>query len=184
MVNRPFTARTVSPAALLSPQESASLPTEDRLAIHELIARHCLALDTGDEAHLSSIVTEDFRQEHAVFGALEGRSGFAALMRDNPELLGAIRHQAVNIVAVRTGAGTAKAVHYTIVMQVHAMGAEPPAPLPRLFAHGVVRDQLVRQDGRWLIHRRTYDQMSLTADLFPEDQRKAALKRRTPDWEA
>ena len=176
------TARTLSPAALLSPREEAPLSAEDRLAIHELIARNYLVEDTRDEAHLASIVTEDFRQEHAIFGVTEGRDGLAALLRDNPVLFDGIRHQAVNITTVATGPDTAEAVHYIIVMQVHAMDAEPPVPLPRPIGHGVVRDQLVKREARWLVHRRVYDQMSVAADLLPENQRRAAARRITPPW--
>ena len=177
------TARTITADALLSPRQEIPLSAEDRLAIHELIARNYLVEDTRDEAHLASIVTEDFKQEHVIFGATEGRDGLAALLRDNPELFDGIRHEAVNITAVGTGPNTAEAVHYIIVMQVHAVDAEPPAPLPRPIGHGVVRDQLVKQNGRWLIHRRVYDQMSIAVDLLPDDQRQTAARRLTPDWE-
>ena len=182
MTTKHDAARTVTPPALLSPEEKAPLSAEDRLAIHELIARHCLVLDARDEAHLASVVTEDFKHEHAVFGIAEGRQGFAALLQGNPDLLGAIRHQAVNVIASGTGPNTAEAVHYTIVVQVHPVEPESSAPLPRLFAHGVVRDQLVKQGGQWLIQRRTYDQMSV-GDLLPEEPRQAAMRRITSDWE-
>ncbi len=178
-------ARTITSAKLLHPQEAPPLSAADRLAIHELIARNYLVEDTRDEAHLASIVTEDYRQEHAIFGVTEGRAGLAALLRDNPTLFDGIRHQAVNITAVSTGPDTAEAVHYILVMQVHAMGAKSPlspVPLPRPIGHGVVHDQLVRQGDRWLIHRRVYDQMSVAPDLLPEEQRKAAARRITPDW--
>ena len=67
-------------------------------------------------------------------------------------------------------------------MQVHAIGEEPPAPLPRPIGHGVVRDKLVRQEGRWLIHRRIYDQMSIAPDLLPTEKREAAARRIDSDW--
>lgn len=177
------TARTISPDAILSPSDDTALSAEDRLAIHELIARNYLVEDTRTESHLASIVTEDFRQEHTIFGVTEGRNGLAALLRDNPVLFDGIRHQAVNIIARGTGPGTAEAVHYIIVMQVHAIGGEPAAPLPRPIGHGLVRDQLVKQKGSWLIHRRVYDQMSVAVDLLPEGQRQSAARRITPDWE-
>lgn len=176
-------ARTVSPDTLLSPPDEAALSGEDRLAIHELIARNYLVEDTRVEAHLACIVTEDFRQEHTIFGVTEGRDGLAALLRDNPVLFDGIRHQAVNITASGTGPDTAEAVHYIIVMQVHEISAEPATPLPRPIGHGVVRDRLVKQNGRWLIHRRIYDQMSVAADLLSEDQRRLAARRITPDWD-
>ncbi len=178
------TTRTISPGVFLSPNDETALAGEDRLAIHELIARNYLVEDTRAESHLASIVTEDFRQEHAIFGATEGRDGLAALLRDNPALFDGIRHQAVNITAIGTGPDTAEAIHYIIVMQVHAIDAEPVASLPRPIGHGVVRDQLVRQNGRWLIHRRVYDQMSVADDLLPEGQHQAAARRVTPDWES
>lgn len=183
MATQTINPRTISPAALLSLKEEAPLSAEDRLAIHELIARNYLVEDTRDKENLAAIVTEDFKQEHVIFGATDGRDGLAALLRDNPELFDGIRHQAVNIAAIGTGPDTAEAVHYIIVMQVHAIGAEPAAPLPRPIGHGVVRDRLVKQNGRWLIHRRVYDQMSIAADLLPEEQRLSAARRLTPDWE-
>ena len=175
--------RTISPAALLTAKEEAPLSAEDRLAIHELIARNYLVEDTRDEAHLAAIVTETFKQEHVIFGATDGRDGLAALLRDNPAFFDGIRHQAMNITAIGTGPDTAEAVHYILVMQVHAIGGEPSAALPRPIGHGVVRDQLVKQDGRWFIHRRVYDQMSIAADLLPEAQRRSAAQHLTPDWE-
>ena len=183
MTTQAINPRTISPAALLSPKGEPPLSTEDRLAIHELIARNYLVEDTRDEAYLAAIVTEDFKQEHVIFGATDGRDGLAALLRDNPELFNGIRHQALNITAIGTGPDTAEAVHYILVMQVHAIGVEPAAALPRAIGHGVVRDQLVKQDGRWFIHRRVYDQMSIAADLLPEEQRQSAARRLTPDWE-
>ena len=183
MATQDINPRTISPAALLTAKEGAPLSTENRLAIHELIARNYLVEDTRDEAHLAAIVTEDFKQEHVIFGATDGRDGLAALLRDNPKLFDGIRHQALNITAIGTGPDTAEAVHYILVMQVHAISGEPVAALPRPIGHGVVRDRLVKQDGRWLIHRRVYDQMSIAADLLPEEQRQSAARRLTPDWE-
>ena len=176
-------ARTISPDVFLSPNDEMVLAAEDRLAIHELIARNYLIEDTRAESHLASIVTEDFRQIHTIFGVTEGREGLAALLRDNPALFDGIRHQAVNITAIGTGPETAEAVHYIIVMQVHSIDAEPAASLPRPIGHGVVRDQLVKQGGRWLIHRRVYDQMSVAEDLLPAKERRAAARRVTPDWD-
>lgn len=176
-------SRTISPDSLLTPGEASPLSAEDRLAIHDLIARNYLVEDTREESHLASIVTEDFKQEHVIFGATDGRDGLAALLRDNPELFDGIRHQAVNITATGTGPDTAEAVHYILVMQVYAFGAEPAASLPRPIGHGVVRDQLVKRGGRWLIRRRVYDQMSVAADLLPEEQRASAARRLSPEWE-
>ena len=118
-----------------------------------------------------------------IFGATDGRDGLAALLRDNPELFDGIRHHALNITAIGTGPDTAEAVHYILVMQVHAIGGEPAVALPRPIGHGVVRDRLVKQDGRWFIHRRVYDQMSIAADLLPAEQRQSTARRLTPDWE-
>ena len=54
---------------MLTAKEEAPLFAEDRLAIHELIARNYLVKDTRDEADLAAIVTEAFKQGHVVFGA-------------------------------------------------------------------------------------------------------------------
>ena len=175
---------TISPAKFLTPSISNGLSVEDRLAIYELIARNYLVEDTRDEMHLAAIVTEDFRQEHPLFGATESRDGLAALLRDNPTLFDGIRHQALNVVAAGIDDEAAEAVHYIMVTQVHAIGDVPSAPLPRIIGHGVVRDQLVKQGGRWLIHRRVYEQMSIAPDMVPEAQRLVAAQRLTADWDA
>ena len=52
MTTQAINPRTISPATLLSPKEETPLSTEDRLAIHELIARNYLVEDTRDEATL------------------------------------------------------------------------------------------------------------------------------------
>ena len=93
MTTQTINPRTISPAALLTPNEGTPLSAEDRLAIHELIARNYLVEDTRNEDHLAAIVTEDFKQEHVIFGKTDGRDGLAALLRDNPELFDGIRHQ-------------------------------------------------------------------------------------------
>lgn len=173
--------KTISPNTILSPGPETLSPA-DKIAIHELIARNYLVEDTRDAAHLDAIITEDFEQQHPLFGTTKGRDGLAALLHDNPGLFDGIRHQALNISATGTGENTAEAVHYILVTQVHAIGQTPPVPLPRIIGHGVVRDWLVKHNGQWLVRRRVYDQMAVASDLLPAEQREIAAKRLDPDW--
>lgn len=179
-----FPEKTVSPLGILRKGNSDGLPVEDTLEIHELLARNYLVEDTRDEESLAMIVTQDFRQEHPLFGATVGRDGLARLLRDNPALFNGIRHQALNIATRQTGPDAAEAVHYILVFQVHPIGGKPPVPLPRPIGHGVVRDQLIKIEGQWLIRRRVYEQMSIAPDLLPDkEQRLIAAQRITASWD-
>ena len=133
-----------------------------------------LAEDTHDEMHIAAIVTEDFRQEHPLFGVTEGRDGLAALLRDNPALFDGRCHQALNVVAAGVDD---EAAYYIMVTQVHAIDDVPSVPLLRIIGHGVVRDQLDKQGGRWLIHCRVYEQMPIASDMEPEAQRLIPAQR-------
>jgi len=49
--------------------------------------------------------------------------------------------------------------------------------LPRLIAHGVVRDKIIKEEGNWQISERIYDQRCVLASLIPD----ASLREKVSD---
>lgn len=156
---------TTLPAAVVEPNGGARLPPEDVIAIHEVLARVYLAEDSRDYGALRQLVTPDLVHEHSIYGTANGPEGLVSLVRDHPERFDGLRHQALNIATRALGPTTAEAVSYIVVLQLHAADE---TDLPRILAHGVVRDQLAKQGGVWRIAHRTYEQFALSAAVVPD----------------
>lgn len=162
------TNKTILPASVTQNAVAKTLPPADALAVHELLNRVYLAEDTRDPLALRQLVTEDFVQVHSVFGELKGPSAFVEWVLSNPQLFDGIRHQAINTVTSSVSENRASAVGYIIVTQLFSDNESVASELPRIIGHGVVTDDLSKQDGFWRLQRRTYDQFSLLADFVPD----------------
>jgi hypothetical protein len=132
-------------------QEEPPVNVEDRLAIDDLYARICVALDTGDAAGWVSLFTEDAVFERHV------------TVRGHAELLEFIRGR----IAARATDPIARPQHWTTNL---VLSGEPPEVRgfcylmkvgrprdggPAMIASvAVYRDVLRKVDGRWLVGRR------------------------------
>ena len=119
----------------------SQLSTDDRLAIAELVARYCHAIDRGRWEELDSLFTDDCRLDFGkVMGVFEGRAGidrFISTMRAAGLFM---RHYTTNLV-VRGEGAHAQSECYVLAMT----GA--PGSLQQ--TTGRYDDEFVKIDGAW-----------------------------------
>ena len=122
------------------------LTAEDRLAIAEIMAAYCHAIDLGRWDDFPSLFTDDCRLDFgSLMGVFEGRDG----LRRFADMLGGIglfmRHYTTNLIV--TGDGErARAESYVL--------AVTGAPGSSSQATGRYEDELVKVNGRWRIRVR------------------------------
>ena len=128
--------------------------TEDRLAILELYARYCWALDTGDTEGYVAMFTEDGEiTEETRDGTIEARRGHPEIRKlvlkfhQRPDFPG---HQHQMTQLVFDPDPEARPDHWVVRCYAWATINRPPAP-PHLHWCGHIRDVVARIDGRWLI---------------------------------
>jgi SnoaL-like domain len=160
---------TQLPQSIVRLDVSKPLPTADVIAIHELISRAYLAEDSLDREALRQAVTPDFILEDSVTGKSVGRDAFGDLVLKTADFRAGSRHMALNIAVSGDGKDTAVAVHYLLAYRV--FGADPKlGELPRVVGVAVVRDQLVKAQGKWRLAHRVSDQVSLLPSFVPDEQ--------------
>ena len=127
---------------------------EDRLAIQDLYARYCWALDTGDTDGYVALFAEDAEiVEETRDGGLDvrrGRDEVKALVlkfHERPDFPG---HQHVMAQFVFEDDPQGRPDHWVVRSYAWATENHPPAP-PRLYWCGHVRDVVAKVDGTWLI---------------------------------
>ena len=121
---------------------------EDELAIHRLIVRYGLAVDTGDAERTASLFTPE-----AVYDAdvrcMNGRGEVADMVRSarHQRMVGHCAHQ-IGPAVVEIEGNRAVALGYSRVY-LEEQGAIG------IYRVSLNRWELVKQDGAWLITRRT-----------------------------
>jgi hypothetical protein len=125
----------------------SELTTTDRLAIQEVLHRYCHALDRGRWDEFAALFTDDCSLDLSqVLGRYEGAAG----IRQFCETIGSVslfmRHLVTNVVIEGEGE-RARAAAYVIAIT----GAQGPSQRQTT---GLYEDELVKRDGRWLLHRR------------------------------
>ncbi|HEY8513980.1 MAG TPA: nuclear transport factor 2 family protein [Candidatus Binatia bacterium] len=125
----------------------SQLSVADRLEIQELLSRYCHCIDRGRWDAFPDLFTEDCRLDLSqVMGLYEGRSGLQAFV-DTMKPLGIfMRHLVTNVVIDGDGE---RAHVESYVVAVTGSEANPTRTT------GFYDDEVVKQDGRWLLHRRT-----------------------------
>ncbi len=128
--------------------------TEDRLAILELYARYCWALDTGDTDAYVALFTEDAEAtEETRDRGLEVRKGRDEIRKlvlkfhQRPEFPGH-QHQMAQFVFEPDPQG--RVDHWVVRSYAWATINHPPAP-PHLHWCGHIRDVIAKVNGQWLI---------------------------------
>ena len=145
-----------------TPQAAAFQNYVDRQAIETTLVRYSTGLDTFDPDIYASVFTEDaeFTMEGKVFRGREEIRKIVADMKasraerkadkdpanDPPPIM---HHVMTNAVIDITGADTAR--HHCYWMTV---SGGPGLYSFRVAAEGRYEDELVKRDGKWLIHRR------------------------------
>jgi uncharacterized protein (TIGR02246 family) len=126
----------------------------DELAIRELYARYCWALDTGDTEGYVALFTPDAEAtEETAQGTLEVRKGRDEIRRlvlkfhDRPDFPGH-QHQMAQLVFDTDPQG--RPDHWQVRSYAWATINRPPEP-PHLHWCGHVRDTVAKVDGKWKI---------------------------------
>jgi hypothetical protein len=124
----------------------------DREAIRELLAVYCFKLDAGLHDEMAALFTADGTWDTA-FGVGSGRDGIVAQLRKIAALSTGPRprraHLTTNIVIELSGDEATVRSNWVVI--------ENTANGPGISSGGEYRDQVVRQDGRWLFKYRKID---------------------------
>jgi 3-phenylpropionate/cinnamic acid dioxygenase small subunit len=121
---------------------------DDRLAIHELLARYCRVIDFGLWDEFPSLFTPDCVIDFGeLMGVHEGPEGVRRLagMIGGTGLM--MRHLVTNVIVDRPEAGRADVWCYVLALT-------GPDPTSLMLTTGRYEDEVVKRDGRWLIKRR------------------------------
>jgi|GEM_PF-7114584 len=172
-----FPTETALPNALVDPLQVTHLSSDDSSQIREVIARIYLAEDARTYGAFASLLTDDYVQEHSVYGRLEGSAAFVDWLKANPQAFDRYRHMALNTVTRALGAQSAEALSYILVLDLHPAPGSNATALPRILAHGVVRDTLRKEDGLWRVSQRVYDQFAVSAAVVPDRSARLAATR-------
>ncbi|MBE9048351.1 nuclear transport factor 2 family protein [Pleurocapsales cyanobacterium LEGE 10410] len=173
----PFHDVTELPNGFCDPDSAlpTELSTSDRVQITELLHRVYLCEDSRDYAALKKILTEDYINEHPLFGKHESASSFVEWFKNTPAGFDGIRHHCLNSITRGVGQDVAESVSYILVIQLFPAESRGESPseeldslLPRTIGHGVVRDRWIKQNDRWYLQHRIYQQMSINSAFLPD----------------
>lgn len=177
----PFHDITELSAGFCNPESASTeaLSVSDRLEITELLHRIYLCEDSRDYQALEQILTEDYINEHPLFGRHESASSFIQWFQNSPAGFDGIRHHCLNSITRSTGSNAAESVSYILVVQLFPAASRNESPseeldaaLPRVIGHGVVVDRWVYQANRWYLQHRVYQQMAINSTFLPDSQKR------------
>lgn len=147
--------------------------TEDRLAIYELYARYCWALDTGDtEGYVALFTVDGEASEETRDGTIEIRRGRDEIRKlvlkfhERTDFPGH-QHQMAQLVFDPDPEG--RADHWVVRSYAWATINRPPEP-PHLHWCGHIRDVVAKIDGEWLI--RSKEIMGWTGQVLARFERR------------
>ena len=134
---------------------------EDELAIHRLIVRYGLGVDTGDADRSAEVFTEDGVYDVDV-GCMEGREAVRAMVRSprHREMVGHCAHQIGPAVVTFSDATHAVAVGYSRVYLATRAGTH-------VYRVSTNRWELVKDRGTWAIALRTTRLLGHPEALLP-----------------
>lgn len=179
----PFHDITELPTGICDPNTALldELSADDRMQITELLHRIYLCEDSRDHTSLGRILTEDYVNEHPLFGRHESASRFLEWLQNTPAGFDGIRHHCLNAVTRSKGTDTAESVSYILVTQLFPATSRDETPsetmdskLPRIIGHGVVVDRWIRRDKRWYLRHRSYQQMSVNSSFLSDREKRDA----------
>lgn len=124
----------------------SELTTADRLQIQEVLSRYSHCIDRGRWDALPALFTEDCRLDLSqLMGMYEGRAGVQQFAETLKPLNLFMRHLVTNVVIDGDGDRVKVECYVTAVT---GSAATPTSTT------GFYDDELVKQNGRWLLHRR------------------------------
>ena len=182
----PFHNVTELPTGFCDPitVSEEKLSTSDRVQITELLHRVYLCEDSRDYAALKKILTEDYVNEHPLFGKHESASSFIEWFKNTPTGFDGIRHHCLNSITRGVSQDVAESVSYILVLQLFPAESRNESPseeldslLPRTIGHGVVCDRWIKQNDRWYLQHRVYQQMSINSAFLPDSNMRENAAR-------
>jgi hypothetical protein len=124
----------------------SQLSTDDRLAIAEIMAAYCYAIDLGRWDDFPALFTEDCRLDFgSLMGPFEGREGIGRFVETMQRLGRFMRHYTTNMILKGDGE-RARSESYVL-----AITGSPGSSSPTT---GRYEDELVKVNGRWRIRVR------------------------------
>jgi 3-phenylpropionate/cinnamic acid dioxygenase small subunit len=124
----------------------SELTVADRLEIQEVLARYCHCIDRGRWDAFPELFSDDCRLDLSqVMGLYEGRDGIRRFV-DTLKPLGVFMRHLVTNVVIRGDGERAHVESYVV-----AVTGSPQTPNRTT---GFYDDELVKQNGRWKLHRR------------------------------
>lgn len=174
----PVMNELVAPAALFNSRygdgtAELKLSAEDRLNIVDLTLMFEWAFDARRFDALEKILTEDFILDH-IFGYRAGKSAALELLRGSVPSNG-LRHQATNPLIFINDENEVSVLSYLYVVKVVNDSADR-LTLPSPFGHALVTDTIRKENNRWKIARRTFEQMRVPKTLMPLAEQQIHLE--------
>jgi uncharacterized protein (TIGR02246 family) len=127
-----------------------SLPVEDILAIHDLVARYCHACDSGDGDAYADVFTEDGVMSAPPILEAKGREELAQLAIGTAQNNMAPRHLVSSLLIEGDGDRATLRAYCEFV----AMVGEPPSH--GVQSSGIYNDDLVKVGGQWKFAQRHF----------------------------
>lgn len=124
----------------------SQLTSDDRLAIAEVLARYCHAIDQRRWEDFGDLFTDDCRLDFgAVMGLFEGRDGLTRFTQTLDATGVFMRHYTTNVILRGDGA--------RVRAESYVLAITGPAG-SRMQTTGRYDDELVKTGGRWRIRER------------------------------
>jgi len=125
----------------------SELTTADRLAIQETLHRYSHCIDRGRWEEFAQLFTDDCRLDLSqVLGLYEGSAGIRQFCETIRSVGVFMRHLVTNLIVDGDGERV-RAQTYVLAI------TGPPGGAPQQ-STGLYEDELVKRNGRWLLHHR------------------------------
>ncbi|MFV0491144.1 MAG: nuclear transport factor 2 family protein [Pseudorhodobacter sp.] len=128
---------------------------EDYISIMQLYARYARAIDSGDGEGWANCYARQGQYLSSTFGECNGRTELAVFAKDHferwEELGIRTRHWNNQVLLDQQGTDRILGSVYVLLAGVKAGQA------PQLYLQTVYTDQLIREDGRWVLKQRRSD---------------------------
>ena len=152
---------------------SGRLTADDVVEIMDVVARFEWSFDARRFDALADLLTEDVVCDH-IFGYRAGKTAVMDMLTNVIPYYG-LRHQSTNATVYLDERGNPCAVSYLVVIQV-ATESGDDGPFPLVIADALVTDSMRRENGRWRIAGRTFEQMKVTSVYLPDEATRRSFE--------
>jgi hypothetical protein len=171
-------ARAAAPAAERG-RPGSRLSAEDRLDILAIANSFTTALQDGDVDTLANLFATDGAIDHPA-GHGEDREGVRTFFKGFLAYSRGVRLNSVNPIVTANADGTAGLRSALVVVGV-SESRRPGAVTPSIIGHALITDRLKRENGRWVIARRTVEEVIMSAVEQPDSAERARWAMKAAD---